>query len=98
MIIYSVEISVEKDIHQEWLNWMRETHIPDVMKTNLFSDCKFLKNLQSEKTTYTIQYKLKSMTNYLKYRDNFADELQKDHNKKFKNKFSAKRELLKIID
>jgi len=98
MIIYSVEISVKKDIHQEWVNWMRETHIPDVMQTNLFLEFKFFKNLNSKQLTYTIQYRLQNMKNYLKYIDRFADGLQKDHNQKFKNKFSAKREILTILD
>ena len=38
MIIYSVTVSVEKGIHEDWLSWMKETHIPDVMSTGYFTE------------------------------------------------------------
>ena len=47
------------------------------------------------KNTYTIQYELTSMKQYLKYEKDFATNLQKDHTEKFKGKFQAKRSLLK---
>tara|TARA_Y100000994_G_C15443166_1_gene339277 strand:+ start:279 stop:581 length:303 start_codon:yes stop_codon:yes gene_type:complete len=96
MIIYSVEISLNKVIHERWLKWMQETHISDVMSTNLFIDFKFFKNLLTdEKIIYTIQYKLKNIEDYKAYQDKFAKKLQKEHNIKFLNQFSAKRKLLK---
>jgi len=97
MIIYSVEISVEKEIHKNWVQWMKTTHIPDVMETDLFLEFKFFKNLNTKKETYSIQYKLRNMDDYLQYQNVFASALQKEHNRKFKNKFSAKRELLRML-
>ena len=98
MVIYSIEISLNKDIHETWLKWMTEKHISDVMKTDLFIDFKLFKNLLTdEKITYTIQYKLKKIEDYQKYQDEFAEKLQKEHNIKFRNQFSAKRKLLKYI-
>ena len=44
MIIYSVEICIEEEITDEWINWMKKTHIPDVIKTNLFVKYNFFKN------------------------------------------------------
>lgn len=99
MIIYSVEITIDKIVHDTWLQWMKETHIPELMNTNLFIDFKFFKNLsQDKRTTYTIQYKLKNIENYYHYIEFFAAKLQKDHNDKFKNLFSAQRQLLKVIE
>ena len=98
MIIYSVEISLNKVIHETWLKWMQETHMLDVMNTNLFIDFKFFKNLLTdEQIIYTIQYKLKNIEDYRAYQDKFAEKLQKEHNIKFLNQFSAKRKLLKYI-
>ena len=93
MIIYSVEISVDKKIIQSWLKWMTSQHIPDVMKTNLFTGFEIFQNLHN-KNTYTIQYKLENLENYLTYQTHFSLDLQKDHTKKFKGKFKAKRRLL----
>ena len=98
MIIYSVEISLNKNIHEKWLKWMKEKHISDVMNTDLFIGFNFFKNLLTdEKITYTVQYKLENIENYQKYQNEFADKLQKEHNIKFRNEFSAKRKLLKYI-
>jgi hypothetical protein len=93
MIIYSVEISVDKNTTQSWLKWMTLQHIPDVMKTNLFTGCEIFQNLNTE-NTYTIQYKLETLDNYLTYQTHFASDLQKDHMRKFKGKFKAKRTLM----
>jgi|TARA_B100000427_G_scaffold201702_1_gene167604 hypothetical protein len=94
MIIYSVEICIDKDIAEKWLRWMKSKHIPDVMKTNLFTQNKIFKNIDV-KNTYTIQYQLNNLSEYLKYEKEFAPALQKEHTEKFKGKFQAKRRLLK---
>ena len=98
MIIYSVEIYIDKDIEKNWCKWMEEVHIPDVMSTDLFLDFKFFKNiLNAENPSYTIQYKLKNITDYHHYQNVFASELKQDHDEKFKNKFVAKRQVFQII-
>ncbi|MCE3229382.1 MAG: hypothetical protein K0S32_3933, partial [Bacteroidetes bacterium] len=33
MFIYNVTVNISNDIHTDWLKWMKEIHIPDVMKT-----------------------------------------------------------------
>ena len=37
MVIYNVTLSVEESITKEWLDWMRTTHIPEVMGCGFFS-------------------------------------------------------------
>ena len=36
MIIYNVTINVDESIHDEWMNWMIENHIPKVLSTGKF--------------------------------------------------------------
>ena len=43
MILYNVTISIDENVEQKWLQWMKNTHIPDVMKTNCFIECKLSK-------------------------------------------------------
>ncbi len=94
MIIYSVEINIDQDVSEKWVEWMLKKHIPDVMKTQLFSNFKFKKILNSKnQNLYTIEYEMESMEQYFKYKNNFANNLQKEHAKKFENKFSSKRDL-----
>ena len=95
MIIYSIHIEIPKNIIQNWKNWMQKTHIPDVMKTGMFLNFKFnkSKNIKDKEALYIIQYTSSNISKYLNYKTGFATELQHQHNKKFKNQFSAKREL-----
>ena len=36
MILYNVTVSIDPAVSSDWLEWMRSTHIPDVMATGCF--------------------------------------------------------------
>ncbi|MEQ8909006.1 MAG: DUF4286 family protein [Vicingaceae bacterium] len=98
MIVYSVTINVEDDIHDDWVKWMKEVHIPDVLATGIFKQHRLLKVIshQEEKdgTTYNIQYDCDSMAELHKYQVQHAPKLQKEHTQRYENKFVAFRTLL----
>ncbi len=99
MIIYNVTVKVDHAVAAEWLAWMLEVHIPEVMNTGLFTENHVLKVLveDMEGLTYSIQYHCKSMADYEKYRDEFAPALQAETQKKYKERFVAFRTLLEVI-
>ena len=33
MYIYNVTTNIDESVHDEWLHWMKEIHIPDVLAT-----------------------------------------------------------------
>ena len=45
MIIYNVTVNIDESIHEEWLLWMKNVHIPDVMETGHFLENKICKIL-----------------------------------------------------
>ena len=82
MILYNVTITLDVDIHEEWVNWMRTQHIPDVMMTNLFISYRMSRLIDHEHADseiYTIQYLVKDMAHLLRYHQEFAQELQRQH-------------------
>jgi hypothetical protein len=99
MYIYNVTINIEESVHREWMKWMREVHIPDVMRTGCFIDNRMLRVLteEDEGMTYSIQYTFLEMSDMEEYRENHAPRLQKDTLEKFKDKFVAFRTLLEIL-
>jgi len=100
MIIYNVTVKIDLDVHDEWLQWMRSIHIPDVMATNMFDDHRMARVLlqdESDGITYSIQYSCKDMATLQKYTAQFAPALQKDVAEKYPNKFVAFRTVLEII-
>jgi hypothetical protein len=100
MIIYNVTINIEHSAHEDWLHWMKEKHIPDVMATGMFLENRMLRLIGDEDSggvTYAIQYTAKDMADYLRYRDEFAPSLQRDAMELFGNKFTAFRSLLETV-
>jgi hypothetical protein len=101
MILYNITVNVEDGVHSDWLKWMKETHIPDVMNTGMFQENKILKLLSQlpdeEGTTYAIQYFCKSLEDLEHYQQNFAPKLQADYTKRYGNKVLAFRTILEIL-
>ncbi|MDQ3046776.1 MAG: DUF4286 family protein [Bacteroidota bacterium] len=99
MIIYNVTVNIENDVREEWLQWMRELHIPEVMATGYFLEHKICKVLVDEEqgTTYSIQYTCKNMQDYQEYQTKHAPQLQKEVKDKYGDKFVAFRTLLEVI-
>ncbi len=99
MILYNVTINIETDVHDEWLKWMKEVHVPDVMQTGLFSENKICKLLVDEEQglTYSFQYFCASLSDYQLYQTEHAPRLQAEVRKKYEGKFVAFRSLLEVI-
>lgn len=99
MIIYNVTINIENDVREEWLQYMKNKHIPDVMATGFFLENKICKVLIDEEqgTTYSIQYTAANMADYEAYKKNHAAALQKEVTDKYPGKFVAFRTLLEIV-
>lgn len=99
MIIYNVTINIDHDVHDEWLAWMKEEHIPDVMSTGLFTDGRMMRVLADDDggRTYAIQYTAADMAHYERYRDGHASRLQAKTQERFGGRFVAFRTLLQVV-
>ncbi len=100
MIIYNVTVKVDPQTHEEWLQWMKTKHIPEVIATGFFIDHKIFRLLdldENDGVTYAIQYFCTSMEDYREYQKNHAPALQQEHSKRYQNKFVAFRSLLQQV-
>ena len=99
-IIYSVTVKVDPDIEEDWVKWMKEIHIPDVMATGYFLERRWSKVIgeKDEGTSYNIQYLCETMKKLHNYQVQCAPKLQKEHNDRYEGKFVAFRTLLETID
>lgn len=100
MYIYNVTINITDARHQEWLQWMQQSHIPDVMATNLFEKHQLVRVLVNEEegTTYSIQYYVKDKETLQLYQEVYAPKLQQEHKEKFEGHFVAFRTLLEVVE
>lgn len=100
MILYNVTVSIDKSIHLVWLDWMKKTHIPDVMKTGCFKECRISRVHGEEEggMTFAISYIAPTQEKFDEYQKNHADALQNEHSTKFNGKYAAFRTLLTVLE
>jgi len=100
MIVYNVTIKVESDTVETWVNWMKTTHMKDLMSTGLFVDCRLCRLLEQDEAegiTFIAQYVCDGMEQYNLYIDQFAEKMREQSFKLFGGKFIAFRTLMEII-
>lgn len=101
MIVYSVTVNIEDKLEEDWLEWMKSIHIPDVLKTGLFKEYRIMKVLsrQEDETgqTYNIQYECENMASFDEYQEKHAERLQREHSLRYSGKFFAFRTLLEKV-
>jgi len=99
MLLYNVTLIIDDSAAEEWLQWMQETHIPEVMATGMFVSNRLLKVIDSpnEGVTYCSQYITQSMEDYETYQQQYAPAIQEDLNNRFKNRLVAFRTLMEYI-
>ncbi len=99
MIIYNVTVNIDDSHHDEWLKWMKEHHINDVVNSGCFSSGTIFKILVEEQsgTSYSIQYRAPNMAAINRYLKDFAPALRNQSVEKFGEKFTAFRTLLEEV-
>lgn len=100
MIVYNVTISLDKTVENDWIEWMRSVHIPDVLKSECFIECRLMRVHGEEEggVTYACQYVAKSADDFAVYEQLFAPRLQHEHAARYQGKFAAFRTNLSIIE
>ena len=100
MFLYNVTVNVQKDVEENWLQWMKDHHIPKVLETGLFKRHKVFKlllNDDSGGSNYSIQYFVENRELLDKYLEHHAPELRAEHQNKYESKVVAFRTLLQEV-
>lgn len=99
-IIYNVTVNIEESVHDAWLTWIKNKHIPAMLATKKFNSAKMCKVLVDEEMggiTYAVQYVCKDMDTLQAYYREDADKMRAEGMKLFPNKFVAFRTKMEII-
>lgn len=100
MLIYNVTLKVDWQIHDKWLKWMRDEHIPEVLGTGCFMRNTFSRLLDIDDTegpTYSSQYFAESRADYDRYIAQYAAHMRKNGIDKWGDRFIAFRTLMEIV-
>ena len=100
MIIYNVTINIDESIHDEWVSWMQQKHINDVLATGKFFKAKFIRvNVEEEMggITYCVQYFAEKRELLERYYKEDAERLRAEGLKLFADKMLAFRTELEVL-
>ncbi|WP_298364127.1 DUF4286 family protein [uncultured Lutibacter sp.] len=100
MYIYNVTTNVHESIHDEWLNWMKQQHIPAMLATGKFSNAKMSQVMIEEEMggiTYSVQYTSDSIETLEDYYKKDATKLRNEAHQLFQDKIVSFRTELKVI-
>ena len=99
-IIYNVTIKVAASIKNEWLQWLKEEHIPEVTGTGCFTHAlivRLLETDESEGPTYAVQYFATSKADYDRYIELYAPVLRQKSFDKWGDRFLAFRTVMELV-
>jgi len=100
MYIYNVTTNIDEAAHDQWLQWMNETHLPEILATGKFQNAKMCKVLIDEEMggyTYSVQFTVVDRETLQRYYTEDADRLRTKASKLFSGKFVSFRTELEII-
>tara|TARA_R110000751_G_scaffold227872_3_gene329658 strand:+ start:232 stop:558 length:327 start_codon:yes stop_codon:yes gene_type:complete len=101
MIIYNITVNIDDSVHDEWLEWIKTEHIPQVLGTGKFEKATFSQVLVEEDMggkTYSIQFRSYSREALNAYYKEDADRFSQEGLKKFADKMLTFKTELQIVD
>lgn len=100
MFLYNMTVGIDKDVEQEWLQWILDEHFPKVMDTGMFVDYKIYKVLHDQEegsVSYSVQYFAETIDHVTRYFDKYAPALLEEQRIRFRDKHIAFMTLLEQI-
>lgn len=100
MIIYNVTVKPEAVIAEDWVRWMRDEHMPELLATGLFTGYRLshlLEQDESDGPTYTAQYFCATAEAYETYIRDWAPVMREKGLARFGGQFTAFRSVMESI-
>lgn len=97
MIIYNITVNISYQAEKDWLHYMKSAYIPEILATELALECKLLRlltEIENEGSTYTTQFRFRTMEDFLAYQTNHQPALQERHHELFNGQYVSFRTLL----
>ena len=101
MFVYNITFNVEPPIESEWLKWMKNEHILDILGTQHFTEHRLLRLINEHPdasgTTYAVQFTATNIAHVQQYLSNQGTILQDELRAKFGEKVLSFTTLLEEI-
>ena len=99
MILYNVTTSLDPEIADQWLAYMQDTHMPEVLATGFFLKAQLCRMLDEEEggITYASQYYAVSREQLEAYQQMAAPALIADMDRHFGGRYASFRTMLEVL-
>lgn len=100
MFLHNITYSIEHNSHDEWLKWMKETYVPQVLATNLPIGnriFKLLTEIDNGGVTYSFQFFFADMEDYQTFQNSYADGFAAEVERRYKDRVFSFRTLLQEV-
>lgn len=100
MIIYNITVKVATGASENWLKWMKEVHIPEMLATGLFSEYRISRLLEqddSEGPTFAIQFYAPTMEDYQIFKNKHQRALRQKGYDTFGDQFIAFSTVMEVL-
>jgi len=98
--IYNVTVKVDHLIHDNWLDWMKSTYLPEVMDTGCFKRFQFVRLLEMEESdglTYATQYYAEDLESCQSFIQQYEPALRKASFEKWGNSLMEFASLMQVV-
>ncbi len=100
MIVYNVTINILAEKEAEFVAWMKNTYIPEVMKTGFFFEYRFLRLLQNQEDgiNFAAQFHTEGMEKMLHFDKVHAKQIDDLLYDTFRDEYISFRSLLETVE
>ena len=101
MLIYNVTAKVDWSIHDDWVRWMLNEHLPELVSTGCFINAKLLRLLETDEEdgpTYAAQYFAENKEDYDRYINEHAPAMRKKYIDKWGALVVTFRTLMQVVE
>lgn len=100
MLIYNTTYSVEDEVHDNFLIWMKESYMPEVEKEGTLKSpclCRLLSH-QHDGTSYALQWKVENSAALHRWHSSMGERFNKELTRIFENKVTGFPTLMEVIE
>lgn len=100
MIIYNVTTHIDDEVQEAWLQWMQETHIPEMLATGKFLAARMARVVEPDNpggSTYAVQYTSPDRETLKRYYAEDAYRLREEASRRFADTIASFRTELEVI-
>lgn len=101
MLIFNTTFVVSDKMHDKWMKWVREQHLPFMLESDILSKPQIAKIMGVEEqdgTSYSVQFHVKDMNDLEKWHVQYAQKFELQFSQKFGSEVLFFATVLEIIE